>query len=348
MWQLRTGRLLRLCLPVFIVSVLLLFSRTTSAQDTIVVGGAGMPEVEINYKVIKLPKDPMEKPFSFETFRSKGLLEPGSKASPGKRIVLIPPGLQPKAKGLMLKPPNAKPSAPEKAKQPASTTPTEMAGKPPEPSADVEMTPPPAHDIVATDDSSLAPPPLLDFPDLPPPPPAASLESPPSPEETTEEVMADLPSSPSPVEEQAKDRDMAEPVPMPEPVLPQPRYSSVQKESKQVVALPPPSTKIPATGPLTVLFSPGSSVLNAEASKHISNIIKKMESDPSLRLQLVAYATSTDDNPSRARRLSLSRALAVRSNIVEQGVKSSRMDVLALGSKFEEAPGDRVDAVPLQ
>jgi outer membrane protein OmpA-like peptidoglycan-associated protein len=98
---------------------------------------------------------------------------------------------------------------------------------------------------------------------------------------------------------------------------------------------------------LTVLFSPGSSVLNAEASKHISNIIKKMESDPSLRLQLVAYATSTDDNPSRARRLSLSRALAVRSNIVEKGVKSSRMDVLALGSKFKKAPGDRVDAVPL-
>jgi len=305
MWQLRTGRLLRLCLPVFIVSVLLLFSYTTSAQDTIVVGGAGMPEVEINYKVIKLPKDPMEKPFSFETFRSKGLLEPGSKASPGRRIVLIPPGLQPKAKGLMLKPPNAKPSAPAKAKQPASTTPTEMAGKPPEPSADVEITPPPAHDIAATDDSSLAPPPLLDFPDLPPPPPAASLESP-----------------PSPVEEQAK-------------------------ESKQVVALPPPSTKMPATGSMTVLFSPGSAVLDAEASERLSGIYEKMESDLSIRLQLVAYATSTDDNPSRARRLSLSRALAVRSNLVERGVKSSRMDVLALGSKFEEAPGDRVDAVPL-
>ena len=98
---------------------------------------------------------------------------------------------------------------------------------------------------------------------------------------------------------------------------------------------------------MTVLFSPGSAILDAEASERISGIYEKMESDLSMRLQLVAYATSTDDNPSRARRLSLSRALAVRSNLVERGVKSSRMDVLALGSKFEEAPGDRVDAVPL-
>jgi outer membrane protein OmpA-like peptidoglycan-associated protein len=289
--------------------------------------------VEINFEAIEFPEGFMEKPFSFETFRSKVPLEPRSKAASGERIVLVPPELQPTAKAGAVK--------------------LKMAAKqlePPAPPllpADVEMASPPAHNIIATDDSGLAPPPLPDLLDLPPPPPLVSFERPPLSEETTKEAVADLPSPPLPVEKQAKYGDAAEPVSMPKPVLPQPQDSAAQKESKQVAALPPPSTKIPATGPLTVLFSPGSSVLNAEASKHISNIIEKMESDPSLRLQLVAYATSTDDNPSRARRLSLSRALAVRSNIVEKGVKSSRMDVLALGSKFKKAPGDRVDAVPL-
>ena len=72
-----------------------------------------------------------------------------------------------------------------------------------------------------------------------------------------------------------------------------------------------------------------------------------MNADQSLRLQLVAYAASSDDNPNRARRLSLSRALAVRSYLVEKGVKSTRIDVLSLGNKFKEAPGDRVDLVLL-
>jgi len=404
-WQRGTRRLLRPCLPAFLAAVLLLSSGFALALDTVVVGRSSMPEVEIDLDAIEFPTSRMEGPVSFGTFRSKGLLMPGSKVAPGERIVLTPPGSQPAAKArrpipprtkqtkagaskfklnipetpgakpAIPKPLKAKLSAPANAKQPPATAPTEMAIKPPEPPPMPEPTvkvepkkasaaakpkkepqlavkpeekampePPAAPPLPAEVEM---PPDLPDLPDLPPPPPAASLELPPLLEEIVEEAAADLPPSP-PVEEQAKSgdaTDATEPVPMRETVLPQPQETAAPEESKQVAALSPPATAVPTTRPMTVLFSLGSAALNAEALERIDAVREKMEADQFLRLQLAAYATNTDDNPSRTRRLSLSRALAIRSYLVEKGVKSTRMDVRALGNKFEKAPGDRVDLV---
>jgi outer membrane protein OmpA-like peptidoglycan-associated protein len=58
---------------------------------------------------------------------------------------------------------------------------------------------------------------------------------------------------------------------------------------------------------------------------------------------LLAYAKGTEDSASQARRLSLSRALAVRGYLIEQGVLPTRMDVRALGNKADDDPRDRVD-----
>jgi outer membrane protein OmpA-like peptidoglycan-associated protein len=65
-----------------------------------------------------------------------------------------------------------------------------------------------------------------------------------------------------------------------------------------------------------------------------------------VRIQLLAYAKASSDGASRARRLSLSRALAVRAYLIEKGVRSTRMDVRALGDKFGDGPADRVDIRP--
>ncbi len=401
-WQRGTGRLLRPCLPAFLAAVLLLSSGFALALDTVVVGRSSMPEVEIDLDAIEFPTSRMEGPVSFGTFRSKGLLMPGSKVAPGERIVLTPPGSQPAAKArrpipprtkqtkagaskfklnipetpgakpAIPKPLKAKLSAPANAKQPPATAPTEMAIKPPEPppmpEPTVKVEPKKASAAakpkkepqlaVKPEEKAMPEPPAApplpaeveippDLPDLPPPPPAASLELPPLPEEIVEEAAADLPPSP-PVEEQAKSgdaTDTTEPVPMRETILPQPQETAASEESEQVAALSPPATAVPATRPMTVLFSLGSAALNAEALERIDAVREKMEADQFLRLQLAAYATNTDDNPSRTRRLSLSRALAIRSYLVEKGVKSTRMDVRALGNKFEKAPGDRVDLV---
>lgn len=65
------------------------------------------------------------------------------------------------------------------------------------------------------------------------------------------------------------------------------------------------------------------------------------------RLQLKAYAEGTGSDTSKARRLSLSRALAVRSFLIENGLRSTRIDVRALGIARDGGVPDRVDIVLL-
>jgi len=60
----------------------------------------------------------------------------------------------------------------------------------------------------------------------------------------------------------------------------------------------------------------------------------------------MAYAGGGGD-ASKARRLSLSRALAVRTYLIEQGIGSTRIDVRALGNAAEGGPPDRVDLLML-
>jgi len=81
-WQRGAGRVLRLSLLAFLAAVLLLPSGSALALDTIVVGGSGMPEVEINLDVIEFPEGRMGDSVAIGTLRSKGLLMPGSKVAP--------------------------------------------------------------------------------------------------------------------------------------------------------------------------------------------------------------------------------------------------------------------------
>jgi outer membrane protein OmpA-like peptidoglycan-associated protein len=96
-----------------------------------------------------------------------------------------------------------------------------------------------------------------------------------------------------------------------------------------------------------IVFAEGSAELPPEATQQLDAIATKLDQDPSLRLQLMAYASGTDDEASRARRISLSRALTVRAYLIDKGVRSTRMDVRALGNKVEGDPADRVDIVTM-
>ena len=62
---------------------------------------------------------------------------------------------------------------------------------------------------------------------------------------------------------------------------------------------------------------------------------------------VVAYAAGTPGDPSTARRLSLARALAVRSALMANGVGSSRIYVRALGASAGDETPDRVDVAVL-
>jgi len=65
--------------------------------------------------------------------------------------------------------------------------------------------------------------------------------------------------------------------------------------------------------------------------------------DDKLRLEIRAFAGGDGMTDNRARRLSLARALAVRSQLIDQGIRPNRIDVRALGNKTDEQPLDRVD-----
>ncbi|MHA1567459.1 MAG: OmpA family protein [Alphaproteobacteria bacterium] len=99
---------------------------------------------------------------------------------------------------------------------------------------------------------------------------------------------------------------------------------------------------------LRLLFEGGSAKLSDGARTDLQSLTAKLGADEALQVQLVAYAAGTAETSSQARRLSLSRALAVRSFLIDKGVRSTRMDIRALGNKAKDGPADRVDVVLVQ
>lgn len=92
-----------------------------------------------------------------------------------------------------------------------------------------------------------------------------------------------------------------------------------------------------------IAFPAGAADLPADGKSVLDQAVAQLKHDESARLQIVAYASGGDDSGSQARRLSLSRALAVRSYLIDQGVRSTRMDVRALGNRVSGGAADRVD-----
>ncbi|HTY70440.1 MAG TPA: OmpA family protein [Alphaproteobacteria bacterium] len=139
------------------------------------------------------------------------------------------------------------------------------------------------------------------------------------------------------------------PAPAPAPAPPAasapaapPAAEGAPAPAPRVAALPPPST--PVQGRVGAIpFASGAADLPADSKSVLDQAAAQLKRDDEARLQIVAYASGGDDAGSQARRLSLSRALAVRSYLIDQGVRSTRMDVRALGNKSPDGPADRVD-----
>jgi outer membrane protein OmpA-like peptidoglycan-associated protein len=107
------------------------------------------------------------------------------------------------------------------------------------------------------------------------------------------------------------------------------------------------SVAVAAAGSTRVLFSAGGAELPDAARGELDAVARQLSSNDR-RLQLVGYAGSTTDEANQARRVSLQRALAVRTYLMEHGVPNTRMDVRALGNRADgKDPPDRVDIVML-
>ena len=252
----------------------------------------------------------------FGTGARRGLLVPGRK-NPVSRLHVTAP----KSPRIKLRPPSAKgkktakrvarkKSIPKKPKTKKPAMPAVAATKPPAPLT-APVAPPPEPAKPAEKMAAAKP--------IPPTPPLTEKPAPP----------------PAKAPEKAAE---PKPAPKPKPVA----TAKPKPETKEQASLPPKKTIKPGHA-LQVAFEATASKLPTEAKKGLKGLAEKLKDKKSLRLQLLAYAGGKDLSPSKARRMSLSRALSVRSFLIENGIRSTRIDVRALGSKTSEKPLNRVD-----
>lgn len=96
-------------------------------------------------------------------------------------------------------------------------------------------------------------------------------------------------------------------------------------------------------GVVTIPFQPGQGELPAGELAVLDGLVKQFAGNEE-RLQVRAYAANTaGDGGSGARRLSLTRALAVRQYLIDKGIRSTRIDVRALGVPTDGTAPDRVE-----
>ena len=350
------------------------YAQSAYAQDgTVVIGGSGAPDVQVDLNAITGGGPAM--PYSPTGRR---LLMPNAGKMHG--IKLRPPGSSSGVKHVAAK---AKPAASEAAATQATGEPTseeplippppvESTPPAPPPSASAptplsksaeEPPPPPAQKTLPVESTPLAPAANAAKAEAPPPPPAAKStapakagtektaeaapETPPPPPPPAPSKAESVPPPPAPAAA-SKTESAAPPPPPPVPVTPAPATSAETAPppapNPQVAALPP-APSFSMEKPTAIPFVVGASTLADPAKQTLGSVAQTLNGNADLRLQIVAYATGSDDNASQARRLSLSRALAVRSFLIDAGIRSTRMDVRALGNKFDSGPGDRVDLI---
>jgi len=142
-----------------------------------------------------------------------------------------------------------------------------------------------------------------------------------------------------------------------EPVGSTPRSASTVPPAPKIHdrTPPPPPPRTAALAPARegfgvgrsyrLAFATGLSKLDGASTSLLDEIAGGTKSDSSIRLKLLAYAGAAGQTASQSRRLSLSRALAVRSYLIDKGVRSVQFEVQARGKKLEGGPPDRVDVI---
>lgn len=118
---------------------------------------------------------------------------------------------------------------------------------------------------------------------------------------------------------------------------------------------PPPAIPLRADAPgsfeklndlLRLHFAPGGAELNPGMMSAIVWVAAAMKAKPDLTVAVNAYAPGDAADPSTARRLSLSRALAVRAVLIHEGIAAERIYARAQGfvGIGSDAP-DRADVI---
>ena len=160
----------------------------------------------------------------------------------------------------------------------------------------------------------------------------AKVAPPPAPKAPTKVAAAPAP-PPAP-------KTMKAPPPMPKTTTAPPAPQAAP--APQTAAAPADVSLKPGRA-LQVVFGETATTLPDSAKPGLDALANAMRESKDHRLQLMAYAGASGLSTSKARRLSLTRALEVRSFLIDNGVRSTQIDVRALGNKTSEKPVNRVD-----
>ena len=135
------------------------------------------------------------------------------------------------------------------------------------------------------------------------------------------------------------------PVPVPKP-KPDGTADGGAETPAPAAAAQAAAPSLPPAGalPVTLPFPSGSASLSDPIRDRLDALADSLVGNGK-RVQLLAFAKAAGaDAPYAARRLSLERALAVRTYLVGKGIRGTRIDVRALGANGP-GPVDRVDVV---
>ena len=323
--------LMTLALGAALASLLVSGDRPANAQETVYIGGDGGADVIVDLEVL-------------DSFRTGGPLQvaidPGAVDESAGVIRLIPPRERTGASTAvpLMRPSGetaaaATPAMEEKPAEPASSAAPEAV-----PEVEVGREPAEAPGRRSTDPAVEAPAePAFSEPSR------SAVEQEPAPVWEAEPAQA-----------MAREMPARQEIEVTVPVAPQPRAAEPQGSEprsdggQRVAALDGGAVPNADLESLRLPFSAAAATLPPGARALLDRLAALLDADQALRLQLKAYAGGDSASASQARRLSLSRALAVRSFFIEQGVRSTRIDVRALGNRTEETPVDRVDILVIK
>jgi hypothetical protein len=190
--------------------------------------------------------------------------------------------------------------------------------------------------------------------------PAPPAEEPaPAAAEAPAEQPAEQPAEEQPAEQQASQEQQPAETPAPEapaaetpPTEGEAAATEEEQPAEEAAAEAPPepdnaqpAPPIPEGG-IRIVFPAELNEVPSEANAALDELASQMLADESMRIQIMCYASGTEDTESKARRKSLARCINIRQYLFKKDVRTTRMDVRALGLKSEGQPADRVDIVP--
>ncbi|WP_415235289.1 OmpA family protein [Sneathiella sp.] len=341
-----------------------LFISLPAHSQTVVIGGPGGASVQVNMGAVYPQQQP---PYQSAPSPASTPLQDYSKSSrivDGDEVIqLVPPGSRPKRKPAVKAPPRKKQIAkkvetvekkpeptekpvvqmkklPEKKEETVAEKPTKITEQtvtaPKQTTAKTEaeipaVKKPSNQAATAAETTDVAAKPAQEAPSKKSSSPnstdTASSKETTTAKTTPEQKVVEAPS----VKDDQKDMQVAA-------IEPQKSVDPITKKAVPETQTPPANS----AELKQIFFSPDTSTLPSSAEADLKKLAEQIASSED-RVQLLSFADAGSN--SAARRLSLGRALVVRSKLMKLGVPNNRIEVRALGKPTDGSAPDRVDLI---